>query len=167
MNEVVVRAPQTDRLRIQIPETLGDLTDYPASQVFGFAAHVLSTPTVEGGATTGLSADTYGTTEARQTESDGAGGLRVLVGGLYLAILTVAVDSSIAGPHRRIIGLHKNGSVAASYPLGTPAEFSTATQFTTPQRLVPGDVLMPYIQNLEANNLTVTFSDLLLLKIFA
>lgn len=161
MKNYIVRAPETDRLKLPIPVKLADLTDYPAT-----IAHGIGTMPSKGAASNQLIA--YGTpaTVALNTFTElvnaaqSTNGIVVSVGGLYLVTGYVywakySVGVSIFQPpasNLRTSVIVKNGTILVSALTNTAVQ-NAPDSGSTVLRLAAGDIITLYATNLDSTSM--------------
>lgn len=146
MKEYIVRAPQTDRLKISVPTQLDELNDPSGSLLVSHATGSTTGSTaVEPFAIQPLNLDTYGELVGASSDS---GKIAVSVAGWFLIIATAQWGVGGSSPvTERGIHIYVNGSSVSELRMNGPIDSMHSDQFSLMFRLAAGDIVQVYAKN--------------------
>jgi hypothetical protein len=164
MKEYIVRAPQTDRLKISVPTQLAELNDPAGSLLVSHATGSTTGSTnVEPFAIQPLALDTYGELVGASSSS---GKVAVSVAGWFLIIATAQWGVGGGSPVTdRGIHIYVNGSSVGELRMDGPIDYLHSDQFSLMYRLAVGDVVQAYAKNYTGTLITVETSRLQLARL--
>ena len=164
MKEYIVRAPQTDRLKISVPTQLDELNDPSGSLLVSHATgQTTGSTNVEPFAIQPLTLDTYGELVGSAPSS---GKIAVSVAGWFLAIATMQWGFGGSSPMiDRSIHIYVNGASVGELRMNGPIDAPHSDQFSLMFRLAAGDIVQAYAQNYGGTLITVDASRLQLARL--